>query len=62
MARHRMLRSLKAMTEKGTPPPGIAAEHQRCRSASLVLPADQPFKDAAKDALIVRQGTEHTTV
>ncbi len=62
MARHRILRSLKAMREKGTPPPGVDPVHQRCRSASVVLPPDQPFKDAAKDALAVHQGTEHTTV
>ena len=62
MARHRLLRAVKALTDKGTPPPGVAAAHQACRSASVVLPPDQPFKDAAKEALVVRQGTEHTTV
>ena len=62
MARHRLLRAVKALTDKGTPPPGVAAAHQACRSASVVLPPDQPFKDAAKDALVVRHGTEHTTV
>jgi len=61
MARHRLLRALKAM-EKGETPPGIALEHQRCRSAAVVLPPDKPFKDAAKDALIVQTGKEHATV
>ena len=61
MARHRLLRALKAM-EKGETPPGIALEHQRVRSAAVVLPPDKPFKDAAKDALIVQTGKEHATV
>ena len=61
MARHRLLRALKAM-EKGETPPGIAHEHQRCRSAAVVLPPDQPFKEAAKEALVVQTGKEHATV
>ena len=61
MARHRLLRSLKAM-EKGEQPPGIDAEHQRVRSAAVVLPPDKPFKDAAKEALVVQKGREHVTV
>ena len=61
MARHRILRSLKAM-EKGEQPPGVALEHQRVRSASFVLPPDQPFKDAGREALIVRENKEHITV
>src|SRR5947207_3060698 len=48
MMRHRLLRALKAM-EKGETPPGIDLVHQRVRSASVVLPPDQPFKDAAKE-------------
>ena len=61
MARHRLLRALKAM-EKGETPPGIAAEHQHVRSAAVVLPPDKHFKDAAKEALVVQKGHEHVTV
>jgi len=61
MARHRLLRALKAM-EKGEKPPGIALDHQRVRSAAVVLPPDQPYKDAAKDALTVQEGKSHATV
>jgi hypothetical protein len=61
MARHRLLRALKAM-EKGEMPPGISHEHQRIRSAAVVLPPDQHFKDAAKEALKVQAGKEHVTV
>jgi phthalate 4,5-dioxygenase len=62
MARHRLLRAVKALTDKGVPPPGIDVVHQRCRSAAVVLPPDQAFKDAAKDALVVQPDLEHVTV
>lgn len=62
MARHRLLRAVKALTDKNVTPPGVDVQHQQCRSASVVLPPDQPFKDAAKDALQVQAGREHTTV
>jgi len=62
MARHRLLRSVKAVVEKDATPPGVDPVHQRCRSASVVLPPNQPFKDAAKSALIVQDNREHVTV
>ena len=62
MARHRLMRAAKALADKGATPPGIDVAHQRVRSASVVLPADQPFKDAAKEALAVRPGVAHTSV
>src|SRR5260221_11778626 len=46
MARHRLLRAVKALVEKGVPPPGITGEHQKVRSAAIGLPPDQPFKEA----------------
>ena len=61
MARHRLMRAVKAM-EKGEQPPGIVSEHQRVRSCAVVLPPDKPFKDAARDALVVQNGREHATV
>jgi len=61
MARHRLLRALKAM-EKGETPPGLDLTHQRVRSAAVVLPPDKHFKDAAKEALLVQSGKEHVTV
>jgi phenylpropionate dioxygenase-like ring-hydroxylating dioxygenase large terminal subunit len=62
MARHRLLRSVKAMMDKDVTPPGVDPEHQRVRSASVVLPPDQPFKDAAKEALKVQPGVAHASV
>jgi hypothetical protein len=61
MARHRLLRALKAM-EKGETPPGLPLEHQHVRSAAVVLSPDKHFKDAAKEALVVQTGREHVTV
>jgi hypothetical protein len=48
--------------EKGITPPGVEPAHHRVRSASVVLPPDQAFKDAAKDALVTRPGVAQTTV
>jgi phthalate 4,5-dioxygenase oxygenase subunit len=62
MARHRLLRAAKALVEKGVIPPGIDPEHQKVRSASIVLKPDQAFKDAAKDALTSKLGKAHVTV
>src|SRR5438132_3152702 len=62
MARHRLLRAAKALVEKGVAPPGVEPAHQRVRSASVVLPPDQPFKDAAREELTVRAGVAHASV
>jgi phthalate 4,5-dioxygenase oxygenase subunit len=61
MARQRLLRAMKAL-DAGTVPPGVDPAHQRVRSAAVVLPPDQPFKDAARDALIAAPGVEPATV
>jgi phenylpropionate dioxygenase-like ring-hydroxylating dioxygenase large terminal subunit len=54
MARHRLLKAVKALADKGVVPPGVDTVHQRVRSASVILPPDQPFKDGAKEALIAK--------
>lgn len=62
MARHRLLKAVRALMEKDTVPPGVDVAHQRVRSASVVLPPDKPYMDAAKDVLVVREGTTHASV
>jgi phenylpropionate dioxygenase-like ring-hydroxylating dioxygenase large terminal subunit len=62
MARHRLLRAAKALADKGVVPPGVDVNHQLVRSASVILPVDQPFKDAAKEELKVRPGVAHASV
>jgi phthalate 4,5-dioxygenase oxygenase subunit len=61
MARHRLRKAAEAL-QKGIAPPGLAAETHRVRSASIVLPPDAAFKDAAKEALIAREGVPLTSV
>jgi phthalate 4,5-dioxygenase len=62
MARHRLLRATKALIDKDITPPGVDPAHQRVRSAAMVLPPDQPFKDAAKQALMVQPDVAHVSV
>jgi hypothetical protein len=62
MARHRMLKAIKALNEKGVTPPGVDPAHHRVRSAAVVLPQDQPFKEGAREALTVREGVAHASV
>jgi hypothetical protein len=62
MARHRLLRAVKAFVDKGVPPPGVALEHQKVRSAAIVLPPDQPFKDGAREAMIARPSVAPASV
>jgi phenylpropionate dioxygenase-like ring-hydroxylating dioxygenase large terminal subunit len=62
MARHHMLKAIKALVEQGATPPGVDPAHQRVRSAAVILPSNQPFTDGAKEALSVREGVAHATV
>ncbi len=62
MARHRLLRSVKALVDKGEVPPGVDPAHQKVRSAAVVLPRDKAFKDAAKDALVAQPGVAPASV
>jgi phthalate 4,5-dioxygenase len=62
LARQRLLRAVKAFTEDGVVPPGVNLDHQRVRSAALLLPPDRPFEDAARDALIAHPGVAPASV
>jgi phthalate 4,5-dioxygenase len=62
MARHRLLRAAKALHERGIRPPGIDPEHQRVRSAAIVLPVDQAYKTAASEALVAVPGKAQVSV
>jgi hypothetical protein len=62
MARHRLMRAARELVEKNTQPPGVDVAHQRVRSASVILPPERPFKDAAKEDLTVRAGVAPATV
>ncbi len=62
MARHRLMRAVRALREKGTVPPGVDPAHHRVRSVAVVLPPEQSYTDAAKDDLVVRPGVAPTSV
>jgi hypothetical protein len=62
MARHRLIHAAKALAAKGASPPGVDLAHQRVRSASVILPPDRVFEDAAREALMVRPGTAPASV
>ena len=62
MARHRLLKAARALREKGIRPPGIDPKHQRVRSAAVVLPVDQAYRDAAAEALVAVPGTAPASV
>jgi phenylpropionate dioxygenase-like ring-hydroxylating dioxygenase large terminal subunit len=62
MARHRLLRAVKALMDKDVQPPGVDLAHQHVRSAAVVLPPDQPFMEGAREALSVRAGVAHASV
>jgi phenylpropionate dioxygenase-like ring-hydroxylating dioxygenase large terminal subunit len=62
MARQRLLRAATALAETGVPPPGLDPAHQKVRSAAVVLPRDQPFKDGARTALTAHPGVAPASV
>jgi phthalate 4,5-dioxygenase len=62
MARHRLMRAAKALSEKGVLPPGRVIEHQGVRSAAVILTPEQRFDEAAKEALRVREGVSQASV
>lgn len=52
----------RVAVQDGFAPDGIDPAAQRVGSASLVLPEDAYFYDAAEDALKVADGVEHVSV
>jgi len=62
MARQRLMKAAKALAEKGEAPPGTDPQSQRIRSVAVVLPAEQAFKEAVKDALRAEPGKKHASV
>jgi hypothetical protein len=62
MARHRLLRAIKALIDAGSVPPGVEPAHQKVRSAAIVLPPDVPFSDGAREAMIARPAVAPASV
>jgi phthalate 4,5-dioxygenase len=62
MMRYRLLIAVKALIDKGISPPGIDSVHQKIRSAAVILPPDQPFKEAAKEAFLAKPAVAPASV
>ena len=62
MARFRLMKAARALRDKGVVPPGTLPAEQQVRSAAVVLPPDQAFKDAAREALQARPGVAQASV
>ena len=62
MCRQRLLRAITAFVDEGITPPGVDTVHQRVRSAAIVLPKEQPYKDGAREALIAQPGIAPASV
>jgi len=62
MARQRLRKAAMALRDEGVLPPGREPEHQRVRSAAVLLPPDQAFQDACRDDLRVRPGVRQSSV
>ena len=62
MARQRLMKAAKALAEKNEAPSGTDPKVQRVRSAAVVLPRDQSFKESARDAMRAEPGKKHASV
>jgi phenylpropionate dioxygenase-like ring-hydroxylating dioxygenase large terminal subunit len=62
MARRKLKKAVIALRDEGETPPGVQAAHQRVRSASVVLPTDEPWVESTRDVLSVTTGVGHSTV
>lgn len=62
MARRKLIAAAMALADHGSTPPGNEAHVQKVRSAALVLDADQPFQEAAMEAMRAEPGKPHATV
>lgn len=61
-ARLKLRKCVQEFLEEDVTPPGVDPEHQRVRSAAVVLPEDQAFVDACRDDLTVTPGEKHASV
>jgi phthalate 4,5-dioxygenase len=61
-ARQKLRKAVEALRDKGVTPPGVDTAHHRIRSAAVVLPQEESFLDACRDALAARPGVAHTSV
>ena len=61
-ARQKLRRAAEELRDHGTKPPGVDPEHQRVRSAAVVLPKDEDFIVACREMLKVQPGVRQASV
>jgi phenylpropionate dioxygenase-like ring-hydroxylating dioxygenase large terminal subunit len=61
-ARQQLRKAVEALRDEGVVPPGVDTAHHRVRSAAVVLPREEAFIDACREALAARPGVAHTSV
>ena len=61
-ARRLLMAAATALKDEGVLPPGRDPQQQKVRSVAVVLPRDEPFHVAAKEALRSEAGKPHATV
>ncbi|MFB3078534.1 MAG: hypothetical protein ACE1Y4_11080 [Lysobacterales bacterium] len=62
MARRKLLKAVKKLQEEGEMPPGLDPEMHKVRSASVLSPRDQDYKDVAQQHLRATPGIPHASV
>ncbi|GAB3004244.1 aromatic ring-hydroxylating dioxygenase subunit alpha [Amycolatopsis acidiphila] len=61
LARRRLLAAAET-ARGGGPVPGLAPEHHRVRSTSVLLPKGTPFQEGAQEALVAKPGEEFVSI
>lgn len=62
LARKQLLQTVKALQQDGTPPPGVAPDTHKVRSAAVLLPKGEAYHEAAKEQLRAVPGKPHASV
>jgi len=62
LARRKIFAAIEALQKNGEVPPGVQPDSHKVRSASVLLPRDKAYNEAAKDALRVTPGKHHASV
>lgn len=61
-ARQKLRKAAEAMRDSGGTPPGVDPAHHRVRSAAVVLPVENDFLPATREALTAREGVAQASV
>jgi hypothetical protein len=61
-ARRKLLQAALALRDDGVVPPGVDPDHQRVRSAAVVLDRDESFLEACRDDLRATPGVRQASV